>query len=251
MRAIFLADAHLRRPEERNYQALQEFLAGLEGRADLLVILGDLFEFLIGYPVRKFPHYLPVLDSLLRVRERGTRLVYCEGNHDFHLGSFFTGTLGAEVHPGPAVLDLDGKRVHICHGDQINRSELPVRLLRALLHGPLVRGLIPVVPARVACTIAERLGRRSAARRAKKKRRTDTRAMLIREYAAARFAEGCSAVITGHFHLPFQESSPDDARTLVSLGEWISRYSYAEYRDGIFTLTSYEPPSPCIPNSPR
>lgn len=251
MRAVFLADAHLRRPEDRNYRILQAFLAELEGRTDLLVILGDLFEFLIGYPVREFPHYLPLLDSLLRVQRAGTRIVYCEGNHDFHLGPYFTRTLGAELHPGPTVIDLEGIRIHLCHGDQINRGEHPARLLRALLHGPLVKALIPLVPAGVACAIAERLSRRSSSGRAKKKRRVDTRALLIRGYADHWFGEGCAAVITGHFHLPFVERSENGSRTLISLGEWITQFSYAEFLDGAFSLKQYSPPAGAIPNSPR
>ena len=251
MRAIFLADAHLRRPEDRNYRALLAFLAEQGGRAELLVILGDLFEFLIGYPASDFPHYLPVLDALLQLKKGGTRIIYCEGNHDFHLGTFFTKTLGAELHPGPTVIDLDGNRTLICHGDQINRGELSHRLLRALFHGPIVKALIPVVPVRFACLIAERLGHRSSKSRTKKKRHVDTRAMLIREYASHWFGKGCSAVITGHFHLPFLERGENDSRTLISMGEWITHFSYAEYLDGRFSLKSYTPPADSIPNSPR
>ncbi len=251
MRTVFLADAHLRRPEERNYRALLTFLAEQEGKTDLLVILGDLFEFLIGYPVQEFPHYRPIFDSLLSIKSAGTRVIYCEGNHDFHLGSFFTETVGIELHSGPAVVDIDGKRLHICHGDQINRGELPHRLLRALFHGPLVKALIPLVPSRFACIIADRLGRRSVNGRTKKKRLIDTRAELIRGYAAERFAEGCDAVVTGHFHLPFLESSSDDRRTLLSMGEWITQLTYGECLNGDFYLKNYLPPFDPIPNSPR
>ena len=227
------------------------FLAGLEGKTDILFILGDLFEFLIGYPANNFPHYRPVLDALLRVKVKGTKIVYCEGNHDFHLGAFFTETLGAELHPGPTVIDLCGQRIHICHGDQINRGELSHRLLRALFHGPVVKALIPVVPARFACFIADRLGRRSVNSRAKKKRRVDTRAMLIRDYASQWFDKGCSAVITGHFHLPFLDRSENNTRTLISMGDWISHFSYVEYLDGIFSLQSYSPSPDTSPNNSR
>lgn len=242
MRVVFIADAHLRQPEDRNYRALLTFLAGLEGKTDLLVIVGDLFEFLIGYPVRDFPHYRPVLDGLLSLKAAGARIIYHEGNHDFHLGSFFIETLGAEVHSGPAIIDLDGKKTFICHGDQINRGELSHRMLRALFHGPLVKALIPIVPARFACFIADRLGRRSVDGRAKKKRRVDTRALLIRDYAAEWFGKGCDAVVTGHFHLPFLETSDSGRHTLLSMGDWITRYSYAECLDGEFSLKSYAPP---------
>ena len=240
MRAVFLADAHLRQPADRNYRALLSFLDEQEGRTDLLIILGDLFEFLIGYPDSDFPHYQPVLRRLLSLKATGTRIVYCEGNHDFHLGSFFSETLGATVHPGPAIIDLGGMRTLICHGDQINRGDLPHRLLRALLHGSLVRALIPVVPARVACAIAERLGRRSVGKRSKKKRRFDGRTM-IRGFADQWFENGCDAVVNGHFHLPFLETSDDGRRTLLSVGDWISAFSYGEFIDGAFSLHTWEP----------
>ncbi len=251
MRAVILADAHLRTPEDRNYRAMLTFLAELEGSTDLLIILGDLFEFLIGYPAGDFPHYIPILEALLRVKRRGARIIYCEGNHDFHLGTFFTETLGAELHRGPAVIELDGHRTLICHGDQINRGELSHRLLRALFHGPVVKALIPVVPVRFACFIADRLGRRSVGSRAKKKRTVDTRAMLIREYAARFFGQGCTVVITGHFHLPFLERRENNTLTLISMGEWITSYSYGEYLNGTFSLNSYSPPDDPIPNNPR
>ncbi|MRR35913.1 UDP-2,3-diacylglucosamine diphosphatase, partial [bacterium] len=104
MRAIFIADAHLRHEGDQNYRLLMEFLAGLRGAVDTLFILGDLFEFWIGYETVPFTHYLPILDRLKELAESGTEIVYLEGNHDFHMGPFFTETLGARVYPGPAII---------------------------------------------------------------------------------------------------------------------------------------------------
>jgi UDP-2,3-diacylglucosamine hydrolase len=247
MRAVFIADAHLRSPDDHNYLMLLRFLEEVRGTADLLVILGDLFEFWIGYPADAFPHYRPVLDSLLRLKDAGTGIVYCEGNHDFHLGPFFTKTLQAEVHPGPAVLSLAGKKVLICHGDEINRGDIPHRLLRALLHGPLVPALIPLVPASAAAAIARQLSRRSHEQRAKKMRPFDGRAM-IRTHAAEWFEKGCSAAVNGHFHIPFRETSADNSRTILSLGDWITQFSYGEFDDGLVSLKTF---SPAMPNSSR
>lgn len=108
MRAIFIADAHLRQPGDENYRLLMEFLAGLRGNVDTLYILGDLFEFWIGYDPVPFTHYLPLLDRLRELVDSGVRIEYFEGNHDFHMGPFFTETLRATVHPGPAVVDIRG-----------------------------------------------------------------------------------------------------------------------------------------------
>ena len=251
MNAVFLADAHLKLPEDNNYQAIISFLDNECQGIDLLVILGDFFEFLIGYPVKDFPHYRPVLDCLMRLKTAGIRIIYCEGNHDFHLGSFFTDTLGAELFTGPVVIDFDEKKTLICHGDQINAHELSRRMLRAFLHGPAVKALIPLIPARYACAIAIRMSRVSTSRRAKKKRHDDTRIQMIKNYASLRFAEGCETVITGHFHLPFIETSENPQRTLLSLGEWITEFNYGAYRNGEFSLNKYSFPQASNPNISR
>lgn len=93
MRAIFIADAHLRHEGDENYRLLVEFLTELRGTVDTLFILGDLFEFWIGYETVPFTHYLPILKKLQELAENGTEIVYLEGNHDFHMGPFFTKTL--------------------------------------------------------------------------------------------------------------------------------------------------------------
>ncbi len=81
MRTLFLADAHLRQEADDNYRLLMRFLAGLRGETETLYILGDLFDFWIGYPRSAFPHYLPLLEALEELRRSGTRIVYLEGNH--------------------------------------------------------------------------------------------------------------------------------------------------------------------------
>ena len=86
MRSIFIADAHLRNPGDANYRELLRFLAGLRGNTDTLYILGDLFEFWIGYSTTPFIQYLPILEELRLLTAGGTAIVYFEGNHDFHMG---------------------------------------------------------------------------------------------------------------------------------------------------------------------
>jgi UDP-2,3-diacylglucosamine hydrolase len=241
MRKVFIADAHLRLPGDDNYRTMLRFLAELPGTADTLYILGDLFEFWIGYPEVPFPQYRPLLDALRALRSAGMEIVYFEGNHDFHMGPYFTETLGAKVYRGPAVLEIDGKRVCLCHGDEINRRDYAYRILRSILHSRLTSALTHVVPPRCATAIADRLGENSRAHHGARRTRWNYPAIL-RSFAADRFAAGCDMVITGHFHLPLIETSgAGGANTLVSLGDWISHFSYAEMRDGAVTLRRYSP----------
>jgi len=232
MHGIFIADAHLRNEADDNYQKLLSFLATIQGKIDTLYILGDLFEFWIGYRRTAFPHYLPVLEQLHNLVKHGTRIVYFEGNHDFHMGRYFTETLRAEVHPGPATIDIDGKRVFLCHGDRINQKDYGYRLLRATLHSRFSKMLIPIVPVALTSFIADRLSRQSSERRGSHGLVCD-QSSIIRHFADDKFAQGYDVVICGHFHIPFLErTDSNNGRILLSLGDWINQYSYGEWLDG-------------------
>lgn len=239
MRRVFIADAHLRSPTDENYRLLLRFLAELQGNTDELFILGDLFEFWVGYPETLFPHYGPVLDSLMSLKSSGTGIVYFEGNHDFHLGNYFKETLGASVHAGPAVLTLDGKKVYICHGDQINTRDLCYLVLRYLLHNPITGRIFPRLPPSLVFMVAKHLSRHSKGMHGKRNA-TWNYEMLLHDFAASRFRNRCDAVITAHFHRPFMLNGKGSGNgTLLSVGDWISQYSYGEMNAGTLSLHSY------------
>ncbi len=248
MHAIFIADAHLRSPEDANYRHLLRFLDTLPATVETIFVLGDLFEFWLGAPGINYPQYQPVLERLQRLVRNGVRLVCLEGNHDFHLGPVFTETLKAAVHPGPVVMELDGRRLYLCHGDQMNRRDYGYRCLRAVFHSRLTSLLARLVPAVVPLTIAERLGSRSKAAAPRRNARWDYD-RIIREFAAERFREGVEVVITGHFHRPFLEEN--GKTVLLSLGDWISQFSYGEWRDGVLCLRTFPQGVQPSPNSER
>jgi len=237
MRKIFIADAHLKRPEDDNYRTLIRFLETLPADTDTLYLMGDIFEFWIGNPVPVYSHYREIIDCLKDVRGRGVRIVYFEGNHDFHLGRFFQEQLQAEVYEAGAVLNIGSQRVYLCHGDQINRADHRYRAFRLLLHNPVVKAMVPLFSRRLADHAAVTLSRRSSERHGYRRKRWDYR-VILDTFASERFASGCDVVITGHYHLPIYQSEP--GRVFISLGDWITQYSYAQWLDGTFTLESFE-----------
>ena len=239
MRRIFIADAHLQQEQDENYQDMLRFLSGLRGTTSTLYIMGDFFEFWIGYPTVVFPHYVPLLEVLRELHASGTEIIYFEGNHDFHMGPFFIDTLRARVLPGPADFMLDGRKAYLCHGDEVNNADIPYRLLRALFHSPVVRWLTHVVPPVVPNLIAERLGRKGR-QNLRCKGENPAGRDILRGFAAKRFAEGYDMVISGHFHQPYIEQLPGfPGKQLVSLGDWATRWSYAEMVDGEITLHTF------------
>ena len=238
MRAIFIADAHLVSPDDANYRLLLRFLRELEGDLDTLYILGDLFDFWLGFPSHPFTQYDAILDALERLVARGCRLVYYEGNHDFHLGTIFSQRLKAEIHTGPAIESVQGKRLYICHGDQINSEDRLYRLLRFLLRTPLVATSVRHFPPSWAQKIREHLQKRSQAGYSEKTARWDYRQILL-DFARSLLNKGCEGLVAGHFHLAMCENVPETSIVVLSLGDWMEQFTYGEMRDGELRLMTY------------
>lgn len=241
MRALFLADAHLCKPSDPNYRTLLAFLQEQQGKTDRLILLGDIFEFWIG-KTTVVADYAPLIDALERMHRQGTKLVYVEGNHDFHLGPVFTDRLNCQVFPDGGSIDLDGKKVFIAHGDLANPDETGYRCLRKFLRSSLIRILLRIVPNSLIMAIANRGSDKSRKTSGARRNRWSAREIL-KPYAEAILAAGHQAVVTGHFHQPFHEKLDDGE--LIALGDWITQYSYAVYEDHAFTLESY----PAAPSS--
>jgi UDP-2,3-diacylglucosamine hydrolase len=240
MRQVFIADAHLGKPGDFNYRTLLKFLEGLKGNTETLFILGDLFEFWIGYRNIPYTHYLPALAILKELRDKGTHIIYFEGNHDFHMGHFFENVLQAEIYPGPVILSINGKKVYLCHGDQILRNDYGYLAFRFLLHNPLTKILFPLVPYRLTSMIARLLSNQSLENHDERNRKLNYEA-IVKDFASARFESGCNAVITAHFHYPFIDKigTDKDERILISLGDWKTQFSYGEWIDGSLALKKY------------
>lgn len=236
MKDLFLADAHLVSPQDANYRRLLAFLQRERGTLRTLYLLGDIFEFWIGYRHAVFAPYVPLLDTLRTLRADGVQIVCVEGNHDFHLGPYFREVLGATILPDGGSVTIDGKRVWLGHGDLVNPADRGYRLLRRLLRSAPARHLLPLAHPDLAWWVAQRASRLSKTTHNDKRQRWNPRQLLL-DHAATRFAAGHEVVITGHFHSPFLEET--DHGTVIALGDWIDQDSYAVCEDGVFSLQRY------------
>jgi len=236
MNIVFVADAHLKGLNDPNQESLVKFLDGLTG-IDLLVILGDLFDFWGGdnRVVRK--HYRPTLDALLRVKERGIKILYLEGNHDFSMGKFFIKTLGADVYGDHVELELgEGERFFLAHGDIIAGGVGHAAWRQSLKSG-IMRLVMTSVGPWITWKIAMAMSKKS--RQYSEKKDVDK---VLREFAARRIAEGSDAVVLGHSHVGgvYKEKSNGRSGVYANPGSWAGAKSYLHYEKGRFKLKRWK-----------
>lgn len=241
MRTIFIADAHLNLPSDSNYRLFLCFLKELEGNLDTLYIVGDLFDFWVGFPSNPFTHYEPVIEALERLVKSGGKIVYFEGNHDFHLGSLFSERLKTEIHTEAAIKNIQGKRLYICHGDQINRKDYSYRFLRYLFRSTFAAKAVRFFPPKWAQKIREQLQRRSHAGYKTKKTRWNYHEILM-NFAKQLQQQGYEGIISGHFHIEVCDNIPNSNFIVISLGDWMEQFTFGEMENGKLLLKRFTPP---------
>jgi len=254
MKAVFLSDAHIRDHADPNLPPLLGFLEHLTGRAERLYIVGDLFDTWFAFPRAVFDEYVPLLGAIERLKRSGTRIVYVTGNHDFELGDFFERFLEAEIHDTQFVLEEDGRRAFVAHGDMVNPHDRKYRRLRRILRARPVRWLGRNLPPSWVWRVAGRLtvrctGDEVAARVPMKE--------IFREYAEDLHRRGFDTVILGHLHLPQFEQRAAAARldlppaaanreppaqTYANLGDWVRWRTFLRWEEGRLELRQWSWP---------
>jgi len=112
-KTYFFSDAHLgwlsRRgsPEELR---LIRFLNFIQRDAEQIFIVGDLFDYWFEYKTVVPKNNFRLLQNLQR-HERGIRVLFIAGNHDFWVKDYFRTELGMEVYLEPLETEISRKTV--------------------------------------------------------------------------------------------------------------------------------------------
>lgn len=218
MRVVLVSDCHLSGPDDPVERGFLRWLDELE--ADQLVLLGDVF--------RAWWHFgeepaAPCRALAGRLRDRGIPLVVVPGNHDFHAPAWFARHAGART--GSAVrLELDGRRVHLEHGDAVDRSP-GYRALAAVLRGRAFAATVDALgPARGWALLDRLAGHPSG--------RPDPR-LVAAQHSRAR-ALGVDVVVMGHTHAPEHTRFPEVE--FLNLGDWVTHRTWGVIEDGRVSL---------------
>jgi UDP-2,3-diacylglucosamine hydrolase len=235
----FLSDAHFhkkRTPHERRKRHLfTKFVGGLHD-ASHLYLLGDLFDFWFDYRSVIPRYYMDVLHALQGLAERGTRIVLQGGNHDYWLRSFFEEELGFAVVESPVLVEHQGRKILLHHGDGLQPGDLGYRILKAVIRSrPFIRTVKLLHPDLVNAFAFRFSG---TSRRVQQRPLDETVAAMV-ELAFERFlSRGNDAFLMGHVHYPLHRRR--DGRDFVIVGDWEEHFSYVRLHEGRITLEALE-----------
>lgn len=227
---------------------LLHYLSSVKPRT--LVLNGDIIDI---WQFRKsyFPaSHLNVIKKIISMSTKGTRVYYLTGNHDEFLRKFTDLHLGNISLLDKLVLDLDGKKAWIFHGDVFDASISHAKWLAKL--GGWGYDLM-ILLNRLLNWILARLGKEPYSLSKKIKSNVKSAVKFISNFenicTDLAIEKKYDYVICGHIHEPKMEYIATEKGKTVYLnaGDWIENLTALEYNHKKWKLFRYKESMP-LPN---
>jgi UDP-2,3-diacylglucosamine hydrolase len=232
LRALFISDLHLAdyRPEAN--ELFIEFLEGEARSAGALYILGDFFEYWIGDDDLAEPFNAVIAGLLRGLTRAGVPVWLMHGNRDFLIGPRFADATGARLLGDPAVVEIDGVKTLLMHGDTLCTDDHDYQAWRRTARDPAWQAAF------LGKSLEERRGtivglreKSKAVIQAKPAEIMDVNDEAVRE---ALRRHGVRRLVHGHTHRAGQHAVQLDGERAERwvLPDWYGRGGYLEIADG-------------------
>jgi UDP-2,3-diacylglucosamine hydrolase len=146
MSILSLSDVHIYSNKDPIYHRVLSILSWVKReRIEYLFLLGDIFDLMIGEHEEyreAFAEYFEQLEDLVKF---GVKVIFVEGNHDFHLRSLYV-NIGVKYHKKYFSAEIEGKKFYFAHGDEIQLKNFDYRLMKILINNPLCEKLAKLLP---------------------------------------------------------------------------------------------------------
>ena len=219
---------------------LLNYLKSIKPKA--IVLNGDIID-IWQFSKRYWPDsHMKVLKKIMSYISKGTPVYYLTGNHDDMLRKFSDFEIGSFKLLDKLVLELDGEKAWIFHGDVFDASVKHSRWLAKL--GGQGYDLL-ILLNRVINFISEKMGRGKVSLSKKIKDGVKRAVKFVDDFeeTAADLAieKAYQYVICGHIHKPQQKEISTAKGKVIYLnsGDWIENLSALEYHNKEWKLYEY------------
>ena len=207
-----------------------------------LVLNGDIIDswrFSRNY----FPKsHLKVLRQLLKMIEKGVRVVYITGNHDDVFRKFNNTKLGNFSIVNQLELDINGQKTWIFHGDVFDHIIHHSPWLAKL--GAAAYGFLTLFNKFINVFLKLFSGKEMILYKSMKDRISKRKSVLTnfeKAIANAAISKGIDLVICGHTHVPVDKTVITEKGSVryINCGDWVEHFSAAECIKGEWSLNYF------------
>lgn len=242
LEVVVLSDLHLG-TYGCHAREIVQYLKSINPR--LLILNGDIID---GWQFSKrfFPaSHLQVIKEILALMQAGTRIFYITGNHDEMLRRYSGIEMGNFCLADKLVIELNGKKVWIFHGDVFDNTTKGGAKILAKLGGYGYDWLILLN--RLVNWLLVKMGRPKISLSKKIKNSVKKAVSFIADFetTAAELAieNNYQYVICGHIHQPQIRTYQNQKGRVIYMnsGDWIENLTSLEFNGKDWSIYRYDP----------
>lgn len=237
-----ISDLHLATHASKPKKVLK-YLKSIQPR--ILVLNGDIIDswrFSRNY----FPkNHLKVVRQLIKMMEKGIQVYYITGNHDEFLRKFIPVQIGNLKIVNQLILDLNGTKTWIFHGDIFDHIIHRTKWLAKL--GAASYGFLTLINNGLNQFLQFFGKHEIIIYKSLKKRLINDRTNLSgfeKSIGKAASSMGYQTVICGHTHVPKEKEIPVNDKKVhyLNCGDWVEHFTAVEYQNNEWQLYFHEGP---------
>lgn len=222
-------------------KAVNAYLKSID--PEILILNGDIID-IWQFSKSYWPKsHTKVIQRIFKMMASGCKIYYLTGNHDEMLRKFSDFKLGNLELLNKLVLELDGKKAWIFHGDVFDVTMKHSKWLAKL--GAIGYDTLIIINAAVNW-VSERMGKGKISLSKKVKNSVKQAVKFINDFESTAMdigiSKGYDFVICGHIHQPAIKNYSNDYGSAMYLnsGDWIENLSALEYQDGAWNLYQHK-----------
>jgi UDP-2,3-diacylglucosamine hydrolase len=242
----FLSDFHLGAPSyaasRQRERSIVSFFDGIKADAELVFLVGDMFDFWYEYKTVVPKGYVRLLGKLAELADAGVQLVFFVGNHDMWMRNYFEAELGMRVFYSPQNFVFNGKAFYIAHGDGLGPGDHGYKFLKRIFRNRLSKALFGALPPVLGLGIANFFSRKSREAVGKNEYTFlgPEREWLMIHSKSLLEERHYDYFVYGHRHIPGMHPLAGGS-VYVNLGDWIRHYSYASFDGDTMAMHYFKP----------
>ena len=241
----FSSDNHLGAPTTAESlpreKIFVKWLDSIKHDAEVIFLLGDLFDFWFEYKTVVPKGFVRTLGKLAELRDSGIQIHFFVGNHDLWMHDYFEKELNIPIYHNPKEFVFNDKNFFIGHGDGLGPGDKGYKRMKKVFKHPFFQWLFRWLHPDIGVRIAQHLSVKNKLISGEEdKEFLGEENEWLAQYSKRKLeSEHYDYFIFGHRHLPMEINLGENS-TYYNLGDWIDHYTYGVFDGEKFELKTFE-----------
>ncbi len=240
----FSSDNHLGAPNYSDSLIREKlfisWLDKIKKDAQVIFLLGDLFDFWFEYYKSVPKGFTRVLGKLSELSDSGIKIYFFVGNHDYWTRDYFQKEIGMEVLKKPTEFKINNKVFFIGHGDGLGPGDFKYKFLKRIFRNPLFIFLFRINYPWFGIPLGNFFSRKNKILSGNNIKFKSKENEILYHFCKKKLnVKHYDFFVFGHRHLPLKIELGNNSY-YFNTGDWINHYSFLHFKDDSLELKYFK-----------